>query len=158
MLEAASCGLLVVSTDVGGIPEVLPPGMAYLAKPEAEALTAQLLRAIKDYEKYSCQDAHQYVRSTYSWRYVAERTERVYNFMMEQPTMNTLEKLKSNISWGPLVGLYGVLYQILEFLLMWAIQWYFPESEIDIARNFQTAQYIKNPHKFGDHEFSIYSL
>jgi phosphatidylinositol glycan class A protein len=39
MLEAASCGLLVVSTDVGGIPEVLPPGMAYLAKPDAKSLT-----------------------------------------------------------------------------------------------------------------------
>jgi len=46
MLEAASCGLMVVGTDVGGIPEVLPPGMAYLAKPNAEALTQQLLRAI----------------------------------------------------------------------------------------------------------------
>jgi phosphatidylinositol N-acetylglucosaminyltransferase subunit A len=38
MLEAASCGLLVVSTDVGGIPEVLPPGMAYMAKPDAKSL------------------------------------------------------------------------------------------------------------------------
>ena len=37
---------LVVSTDVGGIPEVLPPGMAYLAPPNAKALTAQLLKAI----------------------------------------------------------------------------------------------------------------
>ena len=36
MLEAASCGLLVVSTDVGGIPEVLPAGMAYMAKPNAQ--------------------------------------------------------------------------------------------------------------------------
>ena len=58
MLEAASCGLLVVSTDVGGIPEVLPPGMAYLAKPEAKALTRELIRAIKDYEKISCTEMH----------------------------------------------------------------------------------------------------
>ena len=26
ILEAASCGLFVVSTNVGGVPEVLPPG------------------------------------------------------------------------------------------------------------------------------------
>jgi phosphatidylinositol glycan class A protein len=46
MLEAASCGLLVVSTDVGGIPEVLPPGIAYMAKPDAQSLCKQLFRAI----------------------------------------------------------------------------------------------------------------
>jgi phosphatidylinositol glycan class A protein len=38
MLEAASCGLIVVSTNVGGIPEVLPQKMAYLAKPNSECL------------------------------------------------------------------------------------------------------------------------
>jgi phosphatidylinositol glycan class A protein len=58
MLEAASCGLLVVSTDVGGIPEVLPPGMAYMAKPDAESLCIQLFRAIKDYDKISCSEMH----------------------------------------------------------------------------------------------------
>jgi len=46
MLEAASCGLLVVSTDVGGIPEVLPAGVAYLAKPDAPSLSKQLFRAM----------------------------------------------------------------------------------------------------------------
>ena len=35
ILEAASCGLLCVSTDVGGVPEVLPKSMIYLAKPRA---------------------------------------------------------------------------------------------------------------------------
>jgi len=31
IIEAASCGLLCVSTNVGGIPKVLPPEMIYLA-------------------------------------------------------------------------------------------------------------------------------
>jgi phosphatidylinositol glycan class A protein len=34
IVEAASCGLLVVSTDVGGVTEVLPHDMMYLSKPD----------------------------------------------------------------------------------------------------------------------------
>ena len=38
IIEAASCGLVCVSTDVGGIPEVLPSDMIYLAAPKSRAL------------------------------------------------------------------------------------------------------------------------
>lgn len=36
IIEAAACGLLCVSTNVGGIPEILPPDMLFLspAKPK----------------------------------------------------------------------------------------------------------------------------
>jgi phosphatidylinositol glycan class A protein len=38
ILEAACCNLLVVSTDVGGVPEVLPSKMIYLSKPNGKDL------------------------------------------------------------------------------------------------------------------------
>lgn len=36
IVEAASCGLRVVTTNVGGIPEVLPRDMVKLANPDPE--------------------------------------------------------------------------------------------------------------------------
>ena len=46
LLEAASCGLLVVSTKVGGVPEVLPPSMIKFAEPNPDALAETLADAI----------------------------------------------------------------------------------------------------------------
>lgn len=40
IVEAASCGLLVVSTDVGGVPEVLPSDLIYLAEPTVDGKLA----------------------------------------------------------------------------------------------------------------------
>lgn len=42
IIEAASCGLVVVSTNVGGIPEVLPPDMIFHAEPNGIALRKKL--------------------------------------------------------------------------------------------------------------------
>lgn len=38
ILEAACAGLFVVSTRVGGVPEVLPPGLIEFAEPEVEGM------------------------------------------------------------------------------------------------------------------------
>ena len=42
ILEAACAGLLVVSTAVGGVPEVLPAGMMLLAEPTVHSLVAEV--------------------------------------------------------------------------------------------------------------------
>ena len=38
IIEAASCGLLVVATDVGGVTEVSPHDMMLLAKPDPDSI------------------------------------------------------------------------------------------------------------------------
>jgi phosphatidylinositol glycan class A protein len=39
IIEAASCGLMCVSTNVGGVPEILPPNMLLLAPAKPKLLT-----------------------------------------------------------------------------------------------------------------------
>lgn len=47
IVEAASCGLQVVSTRVGGIPEVLPPELIHLTDATVESLYNGLMVAIQ---------------------------------------------------------------------------------------------------------------
>lgn len=47
IVEAASCGLQVVSTKVGGIPEVLPSELILLTEPNVESVLNGVVTAIK---------------------------------------------------------------------------------------------------------------
>ncbi|XP_073835585.1 phosphatidylinositol glycan anchor biosynthesis class A [Musca autumnalis] len=53
IVEAASCGLQVVSTNVGGIPEVLPDNLIILTKPEVDSIYEGLMKAIKRLQNYN---------------------------------------------------------------------------------------------------------
>ena len=53
IVEAFSCGLTVVSTNVGGIPEVLPPSCIYLVDPNLQAILAGVQQAVEVRQYYS---------------------------------------------------------------------------------------------------------
>jgi len=78
IVEAAACGLLVVSTRVGGVPEVLPPDMVELAEPSAEGLCTALQQALKRLGDVEPFQQHARVAKMYSWPDVAKRTTAVY--------------------------------------------------------------------------------
>jgi phosphatidylinositol glycan class A protein len=80
LVEAAAAGLLVVSTAVGGVPEVLPAGMVELAEPSPEGLVAAVGRALARVGGGGVDAAAQHARvaAMYSWAGVAARTEAVY--------------------------------------------------------------------------------
>jgi phosphatidylinositol glycan class A protein len=87
LVEAACAGLHVVSTRVGGVPEVLPPDMITFARPdEGDVLRAciEAVRRVREGEHDPAR-AHERVRGFYGWEQVAERTERVYERVIESP-------------------------------------------------------------------------
>jgi phosphatidylinositol glycan class A protein len=89
ILEAVSVGLFVVSTRVGGVPEILPEDMLTFAEPNVPALAEAVARAIGHVRTLAKQDAgrglesyawraHRSVQHMYNWHAVAARTEKVY--------------------------------------------------------------------------------
>jgi phosphatidylinositol glycan class A protein len=79
LLEAASCGLFVVSTKVGGVPEVLPPSMIKFAEPDCRSLCQALMEAIPISRRIDPWEFHERVKTMYNWLEVSHRTEIVYN-------------------------------------------------------------------------------
>lgn len=80
-------GLLVVSTRVGGVPEVLPPDMLLLADPSPEGLVDAVGEALERVA-WGGRDAweqHAAVRDMYSWQSIAARTEAVYRAVLRDP-------------------------------------------------------------------------
>lgn len=81
LVEAAATGLLVVSTHVGGVPEVLPPEMLVLAEPSPQGVLDAMdvaVQRVRD-SPADALEQHQAVTRMYSWEAVARRTERVYH-------------------------------------------------------------------------------
>ena len=75
ILEAACCGLLVVSTNVGGVPEVLPDDMIMLSNPTVDSMVTCVRKAVNiDRTDAVAYETHQRIRDAYSWERVAEET------------------------------------------------------------------------------------
>ncbi|CAN6204461.1 unnamed protein product [Urochloa humidicola] len=100
ILEAASCGLLTVSTRVGGVPEVLPDDMIVLAEPAPEDMVRAVKKAIDMLPGINPQVMHLQMKKLYSWDDVAKRTEIVYDRAVQSLTTNLLDRLPRYHLWS----------------------------------------------------------
>ena len=155
ILEAASCGLLCVSTNVGGVPEVLPPDMVYLAPARPKPMIQQLERAIANYRNIPSQDFHERIKQLYSWRNVAQRVERVYENIHTTPRPTLLGRIKNSLSLGLIAGLLSALWLILELIVLVFWEWLTPECSIEQAVDFDHSRYMADKESFGDHTFKV---
>lgn len=167
IVEAASCGLYVVCTAVGGIPEVLPSHMTEFARPEESDLVAATGRAIAALRanRIRTERFHDQVKEMYSWTNVARRTERVYRGIMGDVSgaefygyydqgsaalhwsatrgrnFALIDRLKRYYGCGVWAGKLFCLCVLVDFLLFVLLEWWWPRDEIDIARDWPRKQF-----------------
>lgn len=152
LIEAASCGLLGVSTRVGGVPEVLPPQMLLLTEPDPVSIVAALEEAIAKVPYLSPWELHESCRRYYSWDWVAERTERVYDRISTSKPLSLYERLMSYASVGPLFGIVCWMLCVMDWLLLVALEWWLPAEKIDVAPDFPMELYLRNKEKLNKME------
>lgn len=125
IVEAAACGLQVVSTKVGGIPEVLPSDLIYLTEPDVPSLLLGLETALANLRSgnvVSPWECHNRVASLYSWRDVARRTETVYNRVSGEKNKSLGAQLRSYVASGVLPFLLVIsLVHLFLRLLDWTV-------------------------------------
>ncbi|XP_077583645.1 phosphatidylinositol N-acetylglucosaminyltransferase subunit A isoform X1 [Stigmatopora nigra] len=137
IVEGASCGLQVVSTRVGGIPEVLPEDLITLCEPSVSSLCAGLETVIENQRSGNVPSPafiHARVRTLYTWRNVAERTEKVYDRVRSEevlPLDLRLQRLRTHC--GPVAGSIFAFVAVLDFLFLLFLNWWLPDWLIDEA-------------------------
>ncbi|WCJ25253.1 Phosphatidylinositol N-acetylglucosaminyltransferase gpi3 subunit [Euphorbia peplus] len=136
ILEAASCGLLTVSTRVGGVPEVLPDDMIVLAEPDPGDMVQAIRKAISLLPKIDPRVMHDRMKNLYSWHDVAKRTEIVYDRALKYPNQNFIERISRYLPCGAWAGKLFCLVMIIDFLLLHLVQLWQPVENIEEVPEF----------------------
>ncbi|GKD17948.1 hypothetical protein Tco_1207106, partial [Tanacetum coccineum] len=143
ILEAASCGLLTVSTRVGGVPEVLPDDMIVLAKPDPSDMVHAIKEAIRILPQIDPQEMHLRIKGMYSWQDVAKRTEIVYDRAMRCSNQTLLERLPRYLTCGAWAGKLFCLVMIIDFILWRLLQLWQPDSEVELVPDIKLTKRIQ---------------
>ncbi len=77
-LEAISSGIYVVSTDVGGVAEVLPDTHFCLVQPEINYIIKSLSEIIETQRYKNKKNSRELIKKYYNWERVADETVVVY--------------------------------------------------------------------------------
>ncbi|XP_041474313.1 phosphatidylinositol N-acetylglucosaminyltransferase subunit A-like isoform X2 [Lytechinus variegatus] len=136
IVEATLCGLQVVSTRVGGVPEVLPEDLILLVEPSVKGILSGLEEAISRRRQGSFlqPDAvYQRMAHVYTWQNVAIRTEKVYDSIDNDETLSLSQRFDCYFKCGPAAGKFFILLAAVNFIFFWFLEWFCPRGDIDMV-------------------------
>ncbi|KAI5167225.1 phosphatidylinositol N-acetylglucosaminyltransferase subunit A [Nematocida sp. AWRm78] len=96
IIEAAACGLYVVSTNVDGISEVLPKDMITLVNPSKEGILNGIIHALPIINQYNKDISHKRVHLMYKWSIIANNTNKVYNSIINMKRSKDRSSIRGN--------------------------------------------------------------
>lgn len=159
LVEAASCGLMVVATRVGGVPEVLPGNMTVFVLPEVQDVVRGVTEAVGLMTTRSVRRDrfHDQVKMMYSWADIARRTERVYDLITGsasapdnseyynsewenygQPATTQsfalIDRLKRYYGCGIWAGKLFVIVVVVDYLIYCVLEILYPRNGIDLCK------------------------
>lgn len=155
IIEAASAGLFVVATKVGGVPEILPQDMIEFCRADEDGtlflrdivcnsdkltdVIRALTHAIHTIQslRHSPWSAHIRVRDMYSWSCVTSRAEIVYLRAMSRPHREIGERMKRYLELGPVFGVVMCCILAVEHYFFWLLEWWNPRDKIQQVVKFQ---------------------
>jgi glycosyltransferase involved in cell wall biosynthesis len=83
--EALCCGLPVIATNVGGIPELIDEGNGMLIDPQDEAGLVTALHQMKDrYTKFDRASIAQRANAKFSYPVIGKKFDEIYSEMIER--------------------------------------------------------------------------
>lgn len=163
LVEAASCGLMIVATRVGGVPEVLPSNMTVFVDPEVQDVIRGVGDAVglltgggKGGRAVRRDRFHEQVKMMYSWSDIARRTERVYDLITNspsapdnegfydgdwaqygqpsQPSFALIDRLKRYYGCGIWAGKLFVIVVVIDYLIYCLLEVMYPRDQIDVCK------------------------
>ncbi|KAF7318304.1 Glycosyltransferase family 4 protein [Mycena chlorophos] len=136
ILEAACAGLYVVSTRVGGVPEILPEDMISLADPNEDDVVSAIESAIQTITtgQHDPLRAHERVKRFYAWEDVGGRTEAVYDAVIRSPQIDLFTRMRRTMELGVFAGPIYTIILVVECLFFLVLEWWMPREDMDFVQ------------------------
>ena len=143
ILEAACTGLVVVSTNIGGVEEVLPDYMNYLVEADKESILNGIIHSVEHLDTLKKQTSMYYnhLKNYYNWHKAIERVENVYDKAIHSDKSFKM-RLDSYLKIGKFSPIFMILFIMVHLLMFIILSIISPKSNIKKKKTFDREKYL----------------